>query len=283
MADIRADWIRRNLRPNKRLRFAFKQTGGAIIHVRGHPIHIRESDDEDDNTYVYIYGGESKPCFRLELQTTNSGEATLGEIIRRHDCFMDYNQDARDIVRAAYQVARDRGIHTLTLSDMSTIRCPDRVILSDLSFLTTGKTWYESILPLQCTDCINLEEYRQLVHTNTWRTVGHGLIDINIPGIDIDIDAPGSAMAVLSALKKDGNYCWFFSKHMETLTRRSGVASLLWKTWVCHIPQQSQSQSQLQSQSQPQSKTRTTRRTSSWRKRTSTRRRTTNHRQSILG
>ncbi len=250
MADIRADWIRRNLRPHKRLRFAFKQTGGALIHVRGHPIHIRESDDEEENTYVYIYGGETKPCFRLELQTTNSGEATLGEIIRRNDCFLDYNQDARDIVRAAYQVARDRGVHTLSFSDTSAIRCPQRIILSDLSFLTTGKTWYETILPLQCTDCKNLEEYRQLVSTNTWRTVGHA--DITIPGVDID--APGSAMAVLAAMKKDGQFCWFFSNEMENLIRRSGIVSLFGKSWVCKIPQPSQR--------------RTTRRASSWRKRT---------------
>ncbi len=218
-----------------RPRFVFRQVGGGdseMIYVRGHPIRIFTMDDDD--VTLYIAGGDTAPCFRLDIEKAGT-HAVLGEVIRRNKCFADNSMESRNLVRAAYQVARDRGVRTLEFTDNSVIYCPDRVILSDLSFLTTGKTWYESIIPLTCMDCPQLEQFRHKVLTNTWRTVGDSEFgNIRITGIDID--APGSAMQMLAAMKKDGGYCRFFSDNMEALVYRSGVKTLHGKRWISYLP-----------------------------------------------
>ena len=221
-----------------------------MIYVRGHPIRIFTMD-EDDIT-LYIAGGESAPCFRLEIEKAGT-HAVLGEVIRRNKCFADNSTESRNLVRAAYQVARDRGIRTLEITDNSVIYCPDRVILSDLSFLTTGKTWYESIISLTCMDFPQLEQFRRKVLTNTWRTVGGEFRDIRITGIDID--APGSALQVLAAMKREGSYCRFFSDNIEALIYRSGIKTLHGKQWISYIANSTRARS-------------TARRTSSGRRRT---------------
>jgi len=246
IADIRADWSLRQHRTitnmrSYRPRFVFRQVGGGdseMIYVRGHPIRIFTMD-EDDVT-LYIAGGESAPCFRLDIAKAGN-RAILGEVVRRNKCFAEGGTESRDIVRAAYQVARDRGVRILEFTDNSVIYCPERVILSDLSFLTTGQTWYESIIPIKCLNCPGIEDYRRRVRTNTWRVVGHGLVDINLSGVDID--ASGSAMQVLTALKKDGHFCQFFSDKMADLIYRSGIKTFHEKQWIGYISSPSQTRS----------------------------------------
>ena len=102
------------------------------MDVSGHPITIRRVQDSDT---VYIHGGESHPCFELLLDD----EAVLSSVKRQIGCFMDDNPESRDIVRAAYKVAQMYGARTLTLTDNSSLHCPETVRLSDLSYLTMGR------------------------------------------------------------------------------------------------------------------------------------------------
>jgi hypothetical protein len=167
----------------------WKQHGGGRVFVNGHPFNYRESVDGSSLT---ILGGNKTgytPCFALSLNNHTS-VAWLQTIEKQQShqlCFADGHSDSRDIVRAAYLIAQERGMRTFGFTDLSYIICPAKVYLSNLSFLTTGKTWYESILPgLECKDCDSIDEFRQRVATNTWRQVGHSLIDLDVQGVDID-------------------------------------------------------------------------------------------------
>lgn len=240
-ADIIRYWrIKHHAQPLR-----WQQHGGGSRHILtidgGHPIEYNVSHEGHT---IFFRGGYKPliaPCFVLEIDPDTPNTAILQEINRRNgQCFTDRHKDTRDIVRAAYTIASRRGITTIYLTDSSSIYCPESVRLPDLSFLTTGQTWYQSILPnLICVipSGLPLEEYRTRVQTNTWRTVGHDLIDLDLSDTGIDIDSPGSAMTVLQAMKLDRQFCDFFSKNMHNLLKRSDIPSLSGTTWICHIPQ----------------------------------------------
>lgn len=223
----------------------WKQHGGdGVIRVDGHPIKYRE---DTTGRVVEIFAGVEPhaPCFVLDLDLEDK-TALLQNVYKRKNCFEDGHNNSRDTVRAAYKLARERGMRLLYFRDLSYKNCPEErpmtvrqrsateFCLADLSFLTTGKTWYESILPAVCVNCPDIELYRQKVRTNTWNTVGADLILIDAPGVDFD--APGSAMVILNAMKKDGGFCEFFSNHMHTLLRNSGITTLTNTHWECEIP-----------------------------------------------
>jgi hypothetical protein len=224
--DIRRFWHIQQTMMGLSTKLEWVQRGGSIRYVGNHPIHIREVKD---GKHIFIHGGPSKPCFCLEL-LLKERHAILQGVRRRPDCFVDKHSDSRNIVRAAVAFAKERGMITIELTDNSTIRCPERISLSDLSFLTTGKTWYESILPnLIITDTPNLELWRSRVLSNTWRKVGAGLPMFDTTGIDID--EPGSAMAVLARAKNSRTKCAAISANMDQLISQSGILSLDGRHW----------------------------------------------------
>lgn len=235
MDDIRRHWFSKEMMAGRdhNVQIIWKHHGGATIYVNSHPIQTREVTNGNS---IFIHGGHKHRCFEMELFPDRQ-HAILKDVVRRPDgCFTDDNNNSRDIVRAAYQVAKDRGIKTIELTDNSAKYCPERLDLADLSFLTTGQTWYESIIPLTPVNIPLLEEWRNRVRTNTWRYVGHGLFtDVDTTGIDID--APGSAMAVLNKLKLGHKHCRQFYDNMDSLLSRSGILSVSRKEWICHIPQ----------------------------------------------
>lgn len=218
-------------------RCEWKQRGGghSVMSIDGHDIHYR---DHIDGNIIVVHGGDDynySPCFVLNIDPKTNG-AVLQTLYKRDNCFDDGHQNSRAVLKAVYRLAQEYGTKYMEFRDVSVKYCDKREIrLSDLSFLTTGKTWYESVLPeLQCTDCEDLEEWRKQAHAATWRTVGADLVDIDIPGVDFD--ASGSSMIVLNAMKKDGRFCSFFVKYMERLLYRSGFLSLYGHTWYCPIP-----------------------------------------------
>jgi hypothetical protein len=241
--DIAHYWMLRHY--PRVLRWQQHGGGDRYIHkVRGvHPIEYNVSDD---GKTMFIRGGYKPlvaPCFVVDINLSDPTKAVLQEVERRKGrCFRDDNTESRDIVRAAAVIAAERGVKTLQFTDNSYIMCPRIIHLSNLSFLTTGRTWYESILPNL--RCISLEEelldhFRHLARTNTWRAVGHDLIKLNmtnsITGMAYDIDEPGSAMKVLNALKTDRRFCGFFAKNMDELLWRSHIYTLHGREWVCDL------------------------------------------------
>jgi hypothetical protein len=145
----------------------------------------------------------------------------------------------------AYEIAKQKGAKTFEFTDNSTRVVQDRkIILSDLSFLTTGKTWYERILPsihpLNERDKTDIEKARIIVKKNKWIDVYNNLlkiynIDVNFDTTGIDIHNEGSAMKVLDRAKKSKKYAFFFDSEMYSLLASSFVISLHGKHWIMNI------------------------------------------------
>jgi hypothetical protein len=230
-AAIRNYWqIHHGARPLR-----WSQQGGGTILIEGHPITYRVS--RDGRTVFTILAGEDSynPCFAMECDF-QSNRAHLRIVKQRKNCFADGHNNMRLAVRAAYGFAKHKGMRVLTLADDSEIFCPMPVPLADLSFLTTGRTWYESIIPgLQCvSEYHDIEDLRRRASMATWDSVGADLLpDLVVSGGEL----PGSAMRVLQGLKEGRNHCKFFSRYMTLLVARSYGQSVMGAEWQCEIPQ----------------------------------------------
>jgi len=193
-----------------------------IIQYNGHTIHVRETLDN-----LIFISADKHPCFIMELDT-----ATLTSL---EGSFIDIHESTKDLVRVAVMIARKHGIHEIVFTDNSTIQCPQKVHLSDLSFLTTGKTWYESILPLEYMSDSRIDQFRHRVMTNTWDDVFNRIriLGFTCPfdTTGIDTSTPGSAMAVLDRAKKSRSFCKYFSQYMGLLLISSHITSLHGDTW----------------------------------------------------
>ena len=221
------------------------QKGGGSGTVRltnSHVLFWRGESPQDGSIDYMIYGGrqpDRQPCFSLSISPDHTSVLTTLE--RGSDCFIHAPESSKGLVLSAYHLAAYNGATSMTLSDRSSLRCPYRISLPDLSFLTTGKTWYESILPtLRLVPTENkdrFESMRSKVQMNTWDSVSNRCN--NLPPLDIsDIDtsSPGSAMAVLNRAKKSGRYCQYFSENMTNLLACSGIESVYDMVWICDIP-----------------------------------------------
>ena len=76
------------------------------------------------------------------------GPSVLISVSRGITCFLDNKDDSNGIVLAGLEIAKLKGTKTFEFTDNSTKLIEGKKLkLSDLSFITTGKTWYERILP----------------------------------------------------------------------------------------------------------------------------------------
>ena len=226
------------------------QRGGATMNIDGHPLtfHVEQSKR---TVFTVLTGKRTSPCSVLGLNFATH-VATLDVVSHRDTCFTNGYTNMRSVVRGAYEFAKRKGMQRLILTDKSEIMCPptqsvgseppsgagwaSAVPLADLSFLTTGRTWYESIIPgLMCVSPnYNIEELRARARAATWVSVGADLL----PSLAVaDPDEPGSAMRVLAMLKQAKTYCDFFSRNMTLLVARSYGRSLMSSQWEASIPQ----------------------------------------------
>lgn len=209
----------------------WQQRGGGLLRINGRTIRYRT--EQSGNT-TFLYGGGNtinRVCLVLELNRS-TGEAVLQNVEGRTDCYTDAAAEtsAKDIVRAAHRYAIHQRMRTIELTDNSTIRCPDKLTLSDLSFLTTGRTWYESLIPgLVCTDCPEIEIHRAQVRQAAWRDIGADLIALQMT---LDPAAPGTAMQVLSAMKTSKQFCGFFKQNMAGMLFRNRMPTLMGTHWI---------------------------------------------------
>jgi hypothetical protein len=118
----------------------------------------------------------------------------------------------------------------MSLSDISYIKCPEKVYLSDLSMITTGKTWYESILPFTPNNPEFVEPYRKKILEASWISIIPLGESFDTEGIDIY--AQGSAMMVLDRAKKSKRYCKFFSDNMKLILERFDIESFKNQDWT---------------------------------------------------
>jgi hypothetical protein len=168
-----------------------------------------------------------------------SGDAVLQNLTQHENCTIDPNSSGRTLLLATINLAKKYGAKTFELMDISTKKTASgaKFILSDMYFLTTGKTWYQSIIPsLEPYDPQSTVEelpiWKERVENNTWAEVASRMpSDMVIPVdiSDVDINAPGSAMAVLNRIKQVQTD--FFPKYEKKLLVASGVSSLYGVGW----------------------------------------------------
>ena len=144
---------------------------------------------------------------------------------------------------AAFQIAREYGIHQIQLTDNSTKTLPSKkkFKISLMKFLTTGQTWYESFLPVRPHPAYveRIERWRNTVRTNTWADVYSCLRTIKpdtvIPAdiSDIDSTLPGSAMVVFQRIKEANTD--FFADYDGYLCTCSKIETTYGTEWIADI------------------------------------------------
>jgi len=206
------------------------QKGGRSGTMRLTNSHVLfwRGETQDGSIDYMIYGGrqpDQQPCFTLSISPDRT--STLTTLERGPDCFIHAPESSKGLVLSAYHLAGHHGATTMSISDRSSLRCPYRISLPDLSFLTTGKTWYESILTLRLDPTENatrFEAMRSTVQTNTWDSVSTKCANLPLfDTSDLGSSAAGSVIVFLNRAKKTGRYCQYFSENMTNLLAFSWI------------------------------------------------------------
>ena len=236
----------------------WKQTGGDRYKVlfNNHPIIVKE---DIEGSFIMIHGGEKKggrPCFILDidpdgnstfidLEAGRTGDTCLGQFRILNDEIEDWAdrtnraiehlyhemattdnyEDSIALVKVALFILKERGARQIELTDNSTIRCPDKINkidLAELSFITTGQTWYERQIPGLRSEETHIAErlkvWRRTVHEKMWGEVAPWIPEAADQGSSEEL-----AKDVLSRMKKSGIWCKFFANNMDNCRKAFGI------------------------------------------------------------
>ena len=222
------------------LEFGINQSGGGQITVNGFRFPYIEYDE---GSYIAIRGRltkTSRPCFVLFIEKDNTA---ILENLDKYKCSLDDGAESKHAAKAAFAIAKEKGITRIYLTDNSSKQiAPDtKFYLSDMYFLTSGQTWYESFLPIHLdkSEGIPIDSWREIVRTNTWASVFNNLkrkdLEITIPVdiSDIDPNTSGSAMKVLNRIKDAKTD--FFVRYKVNLPGASDIATLRGTRWIADL------------------------------------------------
>jgi hypothetical protein len=220
------------------------QVGGVVekIRIGKHNIEYDLTSYNTDSIDLMAIAtkklDDKQPCFIMSI--TPGGPSSLTSVSRGVHCFED---NSSDIVLAALEIARLKGAKTFEFTDNSTKTVSGlKLRLADLSFLTTGKTWYERVLPIKPAKqemIEDIESIRNAVKMNKWSDIRNDLlrkgVEENLNTEHIDIYANGSAMKVLARAKKEKKHTMFFNNHMLKIIIASRIISLQGIHWIMDI------------------------------------------------
>ena len=219
------------------------QDGGVIESVRIGVHNIEYDINSFGNSTTELYalatkkGNDKQPCFAMHI--IPGADSILLTLNRGNNCFEDEHDQSSDIVLAGLEIAKLKGAKTFEFTDNSSIRIEGKKIsLADLLFLTTGKTWYERILPIKPSteeSIKDVEIWRKKNKSNSWKYIYNNLlklkIDADLDTTGIDINKAGSAMKVLERAKKSKIYHNFFYECMKQLLIASLFPDLKEDAW----------------------------------------------------
>lgn len=218
-----------------------RREDGGIVSVPGADYDYRSSKNGER---IVIHGGRKKgatECFLLFIDPDK--RATLQSLKQSADCALDVGATGRHMVEAALKLVREHGSTRLELDDGSYKRFPSgkSFHLSNVYFITMGKTWYETLIPglRPITDGEKIETWRRRVLTNRWIDVSADLKRKGVPmppsefTSGIDPTQPGSAMIVLRRLKDA--HTDYFADYEEHIIAASNIGSLHGKPWEAPI------------------------------------------------
>lgn len=194
---------------------------------------------DDENTLLFNGGPQQRPCFALTIQPAER-TAVLVTLNNRPGCSLDIGATAKTAGKAAFALAAERGVRQITLTDNAVkhLEPGDKgFVVSDMEFLTTGRTWYESFLPVQPTR--NIDADRMRIQANTWDKVfrclhkRHPDVVVPVDISDIATNRKGSARAVFQRIKEA--HTDFFVRYRQELPLCSGIPTLFGTTWTADI------------------------------------------------
>jgi hypothetical protein len=210
----------------------WKQQGGATIETDGVRYDYRTTPEYNS---IVIRGGRTagrRECFLLIVEKDKT--ALLHSLKQAEDCSLEPGGTGKTLVKSAVALAKKNRVVSLTLADDSKKRLPNEKVmrLSNLYFLTTGQTWYESLIPgLRPTEKAALiERWRTTVRSNTWESIGHVLPVPPVSIADIDTTAPGSAITVLQRIKQAGTD--YFADNEDDILNASKIGNLHGIEWI---------------------------------------------------
>lgn len=206
-------------------------------------------DIKNTNGHTIITGkwNGSHECFRIKMHTHTNGQqfAELSSLDGHRSCSNDGSAKSANIVRAAVELARQKGAHWIELSDNSKI-CKDRdfpsISLANYYFLSRAQTWYETIFPFQSDNPEEIDDIREQVRNTSWKTMmialkkrhpsryKNMLQDMPQSVSTIRIDKPGSIMEVVRSIPYNER-CVFLSKYMNSIFDALSIRSLDGKNW----------------------------------------------------
>jgi hypothetical protein len=184
----------------------------------------------------------------LTMYVDDEGFAVFRWLERSNVTIIDCVDNLKELVLGAVKVAKDLGYTKFALVDDSCVGSSIysyKYSLAELHFMCYGRTFYESILNL--TQQRNSDEYIKLyryrVQNATWSTVYKALIkseegldfDFDLSGIDVEV--PGSCMAVLARLAELGNDASskFFTKYLVRMHVIINVQPFHNSTWLLDV------------------------------------------------
>ncbi len=214
-----------------------------IVIVNGKSYKYRETESGDA---IYLYRRENtKTCFEIFLDVDKNGDsyAHLDSFYNFDDCCNTMDSTGRDLFLAVVQLLKERGgVKYMLFSDNSgkELENGEWISLADTYFVSTGKTWYESIVPLTPDDPARYKTAHKNVMKATWASA-YKILKENNPELvipvnisDINVHAQGSAMKVFRRIKEaEPN---FFADNKYSIMPSIKYTSMSGMKWKYYFP-----------------------------------------------
>jgi hypothetical protein len=213
------------------------------VTVNGKRYTYRETES---GSAIYLYHRDStKNCFEIFFDTDNKGNkyAHLDSFYNFSDCCNTIDSTGRDLFLAVVKLLTEKGgLKYMLFSDNSgkKLENGEWISLADTYFVSTGKTWYESILPLTPDEPKRYKNALRNVKKATWE-YAYAVLKDNNPDIEIPVDisdingkSPGSAMQVFRRIKEAKTT--FFADNNYSIMASVGYASMSGMKWKYYFP-----------------------------------------------
>jgi hypothetical protein len=222
--------------------FQTKQNGGGTVRVGDQNIVYKQ--DKMGNRIVIQ---SDRPVSAGQFILFLDGEAAILHSVSKVITPLQ-KENTKDLVRAAVQIATKFKASWIEVTDNSTIckegvNVDSAVSLADYSFVTKGKTWYETIFPFTLLgDQTPINDNRNIIQLTSWKDLitypsrqhktklqrMNNELPVDIT--NINISAPGSIMTVLSQIPYDSR-CNFFQKYLKYILMAAELVSLKDTVW----------------------------------------------------
>lgn len=108
--------------------------------------YVVEYQEDEYDAFIYIWNPD-RPCIFLALDKSDH-TAVLNKLEYSPQCTIDgrmkQGEGTVDMLKYALQIAKQKGVQKVMLTDKSTFQCNGKKVdLGMYSFLRYGQTWYE--------------------------------------------------------------------------------------------------------------------------------------------